>query len=122
MIMANTHIKNFISRHQHVLVCLFLVISTLSVYWQVYNYDFINFDDNDYIYDNRHVQAGLTLESIAWAFTTNHASNWHPLTWLSHMLDYQFYGLNPGRHHLTNLLFHIANTLLLFFIVITILF
>jgi tetratricopeptide (TPR) repeat protein len=116
MTKANTHSKNFFSKRRDILVCMFLVLSTLSVYWQVHNYDFVNFDDDKYVSDNRHVQVGLTLESITWAFTTNHVSNWHPLTWLSHMLDCQFYGINPGRHHLTNLLFHIANTLLLFFV------
>ena len=116
MTKANTPSKNFLSRHRDLLVCLFLLISTFSVYLKVYNYDFVNFDDDRYVTDNRHVQAGLTLEGITWAFTTNHASNWHPLTWLSHMLDCQLYGLNPGGHHLTNLFFHIANTLLLFFV------
>jgi tetratricopeptide (TPR) repeat protein len=112
----NTHSKNIFSRYRDVMVCLFLVVFTLSVYWQVHNYDFVNFDDNIYVSDNRHVQGGLTLDGITWAFTTIHASNWHPLTWLSHMLDHQLYGLNPGGHHTTNLLFHIANSLLLFFI------
>ena len=69
-----------------------------------------------YFTNNPHVQAGLTLESITWAFTSTRASNWHPLTWLSHMLDCQIYGMNPGQHHLTNVLFHILNTLLLFFV------
>jgi len=105
----------FCLRHD-VLVCLFLIMATLAVYWQVQNHDFVNFDDNEYVYDNHHVRNGLTLEGISWAFTATHAGNWHPLTWLSHMLDCQLYGLNPGRHHLTNLLFHIANTLLLFYV------
>jgi len=96
------------------LVCLLLVMATLAVYWQVQHFDFVNFDDIDYVYENYHIQNGLTQESISWAFTTTHAANWHPLTWLSHMLDCKLFGLNPGRHHLTNLLFHIANTLLLF--------
>ena len=113
---ANTHSTNHFNKSRDILVCLFLVISTLFVYWQVSKYDFVDFDDNEYVYDNRHVQGGFTLENIKWAFTTNTASIWHPLTWLSHMLDYQFYGLNPGRHHLINLLFHIVNTLLLFFV------
>jgi Tfp pilus assembly protein PilF len=116
MTRVNTHTKNIFAQHRDILVCLFLIICTLSVYWQVHNYDFVNFDDDEYLSDNRHVQVGFTLESIAWAFTTIHASNWHPLTWLSHMMDYQLYGLNPGGHHLTNLLFHIANSLLLFFV------
>ena len=101
---------------QDVFVCLFLVITTLAVYWQVQHFDFVNFDDDLYVFENQHVQEGLTLKNIVWAFTTTHASNWHPLTWLSHMLDYQLFGLNPGRHHRTNLLFHIANTLLLFYV------
>ena len=98
------------------LISLFLVIAILSVYWQVRNHDFINFDDDLYVTINPHVQTGLTLDSIIWAFTSTHASNWHPLTWLSHMLDCQIYGMNPGQHHLTNVLFHILNTLLLFFV------
>ncbi len=99
---------------QDVLVCLFLIVATLVVYWQMQHHDFVNFDDGKYVAENRHVQNGLTSESIFWAFTTAHGGNWHPLTWLSHMLDCRLFGLNPGRHHLTNLFFHIANTLLLF--------
>ena len=98
------------------LVCLFFVIAVLAVYWQVRNHDFINFDDDLYITMNPHVQAGLTWDSITWAFTSTHASNWHPLTWLSHMLDCQIYGMNPGQHHLTNVLLHILNTILLFLV------
>jgi tetratricopeptide (TPR) repeat protein len=116
MTKTNIHNKYLFSKYRVVFICFCLAISTLSVYWKVHNYDFVNFDDDKYVSENRHVQVGMTLESITWAFTTNHSSNWHPLTWLSHMLDYQFYGLNPGRHHLTNVLFHIANTLLLFFV------
>ena len=96
------------------MVCLFLIMATIVVYWQVRNHEFVNFDDSEYITENRHAQAGLTWKGIIWAFTTTHAGNWHPLTWLSHMLDCQIYGLNAGGHHLTSLLFHIVNTLLLF--------
>jgi tetratricopeptide (TPR) repeat protein len=97
-------------------ICVYvaLALSTLAVYWQVHDYDFVNFDDPDYVRKNPNVQSGITLDSIKWAFTTGHAANWHPLTWLSHMLDCQLFGTNPGGHHLTNLLLHIANTLLLF--------
>ena len=95
-------------------LCLIMVI--LAVFWPVKNYEFINFDDDLYVTDNPYVKAGLTLKSVIWAFTTMHANNWHPLTWLSHMLDRELYGLNPGGHHLTNLLFHIGNTLLLFLV------
>ncbi|MBN1363600.1 MAG: glycosyltransferase family 39 protein, partial [Syntrophaceae bacterium] len=116
MTKLTTHSKSIFSRHRDVIVCLFIIISTFSVYWQVRNYDFVEFDDHKYISDNPNVQAGLTSENITWAFTTTHASNWHPLTWLSHMLDCQLYGLNPGGHHIINLLFHIVNSLLLFFV------
>jgi len=108
--------NNHLKIRSDLLVCLFLVIAILAVYWQVRNHDFINYDDDLYVTINPHVQAGLTLESITWAFTSTHAGNWHPLTWLSHMLDCRIYGMNPGRHHLTNVLLHILNTLLLFLV------
>jgi len=93
---------------------LFLVLSIIVVYYQVSTFDFTNYDTPKYVYNNSHVTDGLTAKGISWAFTTTYFSNWHPVTWLSHMLDVQLYGLNPGRHHLTNLLLHIANALLLF--------
>ena len=96
------------------LVCLFLVVSILAVYWQVTDHEFINYDDNVYITDNPHVQSGLTGKSVGWAFTTTQAGNWHPLTWLSHMMDYQLFGLNPRGHHLTSVFLHITNSILLF--------
>jgi Flp pilus assembly protein TadD len=95
-------------------ICLFLVAVTLAVFWPVKNYDFIHYDDDLYILNNPWVQEGLTIESTKWAFTSTHTGNWYPLTWLSVMLDYELYGLNPGGYHWSNLLFHIANTLLLF--------
>ena len=99
-----------------VLVSMCLVIAILVVYVQVIHFEFAGYDDEVYVTDNRHVQAGLTLNGILWAFTTYHAGNWHPLTWLSHMLDCEIFGLNPAGHHLTNLLLHLGNTLLLFLI------
>ncbi|MDM8525129.1 tetratricopeptide repeat protein [Desulfococcaceae bacterium HSG8] len=96
------------------LIALFLVFSTFAVYWQMRNHEFVTYDDKDYIIENKYVRTGLNPESITWAFRAAHAANWHPLTWLSHMADIQLYGMNPGQHHLTSLLFHIANTLLLF--------
>ena len=82
---------------------------------QVRHNGFVNYDDNKYVAENRQVKAGITFDSVIRAFTTIHPSgNWHPLTSLSHMLDYQLFGLNPLWHHLNSLLFHIANTLLLF--------
>jgi Tfp pilus assembly protein PilF len=97
-------------------VCLFLTITTIAIYWQVNSHDFVNFDDNEYITANRHVQTGLTSGNIIWAFTTFYASNWHPLTWISHMLECQLFGLRPAGYHIVNLFFHIANSLLLFLI------
>ena len=87
---------------------------TLAAYWPVYSADFINFDDDRYITENPHVQAGLTAESIGWAFTTFSVGNWHPLTWMSHQLDWELWGTRAGGHHFTNLLLHIASALLLF--------
>jgi len=96
------------------LVSLALVLITLAVFAQVVTHEFLYYDDNVYITENHRVQAGLTGENLLWAFSTLDATNWHPLTWLSFMLDIDLYGLNPHGHHLTNLLFHIANVLLLF--------
>jgi len=77
---------------------------------------FINFDDQEYVYENAHVVSGLTSENIGWAFYTTQLANWHPVTWLSHMLDCQLFGLNARAHHMMNLLLHIANTLMLFLV------
>jgi Tfp pilus assembly protein PilF len=107
--------KHLYKRHE-LWVCLILVVTTLVAYWQVQHHGFVNYDDTQYVTNNPSVQDGLTVEGIIWAFTTGHVSNWHPLTWLSHMLDCHLYGLSPGGHHLTNVLFHIANTVLLFFV------
>jgi tetratricopeptide (TPR) repeat protein len=98
------------------IICLLLIAATLPVYWQVNNHAFINYDDDKYVTENSHVQRGLGADSIAWAFTSGHAQNWHPLTWLSHMLDCQLFGLNPGPHHLASVFFHIVNAVLLFFV------
>ncbi len=97
-------------------ICCGLVVLTLAVFWQAGNCAFTNFDDPVYVTSNSHVLGGVTWEAVRWAFTTTNASNWHPLTWLSHMVDCQLYGLNPRGHHFTSLFFHIANTLLLFFL------
>jgi len=98
------------------MVCLFLIVTTVAVFWHLQHHEFVNYDDDLYVTENRHVQAGLTAESVIWAFTTSHATNWHPLTWLSHMSDYELYGLNPKGHHLSNLLFHVVSTILLFLV------
>src|SRR4030065_2893848 len=104
--------------HYKTLTCLFLIVVTFAVYWQVSNHQFVNYDDGSYITENPHVKAGLTREGIAWAFTAMHMGNWHPLTWLSHMLDVQLFGLHPGAHHLVNVLFHATNTVLLFLLLL----
>ena len=103
-------------RNLHRLLALLLLIATIGVYWQVQHHEFIYFDDPSYVTDNQYVKRGLARDGLAWAFSTFHGSNWHPLTWLSHMLDCELYGLNPAGHHLTNLFFHVANTLLLFLV------
>lgn len=97
-----------------VLVCSLLAAVTLAVYWPVGQHEFINYDDPDYVTENSHVLAGLNLETCRWPFNIGYASNWHPLTWLSHMLDCEIYGLNPRGHHLTNVVLHVLNTILLF--------
>jgi tetratricopeptide (TPR) repeat protein len=96
------------------LVCVLLSVATLATFWPIIHHEFIDFDDPDYITENPHVLSGLSWENVAWAFTTSHAANWHPVTWLSHMLDVQLFGVQPGWHHLINLLFHTANACLLF--------
>ena len=93
---------------------MLLALVTLLVYLPVCRYNFLVYDDDDYVTNNPVVQSGLTWAGVEWAFTTAHASNWHPLTWLSHMLDCELFGLNPGAQHLVNVLFHAANAVLLF--------
>jgi len=98
-------------------ICIVLIFITLAAFWSLHSNKFITtFDDDLYITNNNHVKTGLSLENIIWAFTTTHAYNWHPITWLSHMLDCQLFGLNPGWHHLVSLLFHTVNALLLFYV------
>ena len=94
-------------------IFLFLVLVTFAVFCRVYGYDFVNFDDDVYVTENPQVRSGLTAENIAWAFRAENVY-WHPLTWISHMMDVQIWGLDPGRHHLTNVLFHTLNAMLLF--------
>ncbi|MBI5094114.1 MAG: tetratricopeptide repeat protein [Candidatus Hydrogenedentes bacterium] len=101
------------------LVCAALVLACVAIYGQTLWHGFVSYDDPDYVTNNPHVRAGLTPQSIAWALTANVASNWHPLTWWSHMLDCQIYGLRPSGHHMTNLILHIANTLALFLVLVS---
>lgn len=95
-------------------ICIFLVVATFAVYWQLSRHSFVNIDDNVYVTNNPYVKEGLKKESIIWAFTTTKAEFWHPVTWLSYMLDSQVFGVNPGGYLFTNLLLHVLNTLLLF--------
>jgi len=102
------------SKRTRWLICLGLAAATIAVYWRVFGCDFVNFDDQEYVTENPHIKAGLTLGSVIWAFTHSYASNWHPLTWISLMVDYQLFGMHPQGFHLVNLALHAANTVLLF--------
>jgi tetratricopeptide (TPR) repeat protein len=95
-------------------VCLALALGTLALYWPITKHPFINYDDYGYIVENPHVNTGLSWTNVVWAFEHKYAANWHPLTWISHMLDCQMFGLHPAGHHFVNALFHGANAVLLF--------
>ena len=97
-----------------ILLGVLLGAVTVALYWPATGHDFVNYDDNLYVSDNPHVTGGLTLENAGWAFRTGYAANWHPVTWLSHMLDCQIFGLKPWGHHLTSVLLHAFNAGLLF--------
>jgi hypothetical protein len=101
---------------QKLIVYIVLTVVTLAVFWQVNQFDFVNFDDDIYLTKNYHIKPGITQNGISWAFSTTYAEFWHPLTWLSLMFDYQLYGLNAGGYHLTNLILHIMSALLLFWL------
>jgi protein O-mannosyl-transferase len=102
-------------RHFRVwLMAVFLVLVTIAVYWSATRCDFVTYDDHMYVLDNPHVTSGLTLENVRWAFQSDYAANWHPLTWLSHMLDCQMFGLKPWGHHLSSVLLHGLNAGLVF--------
>jgi Tfp pilus assembly protein PilF len=100
------------------LISAALVVATLVAYEPMRHNDFVMYDDPSYVMENPNVKGGITLQSIIWAFIKSHSANWHPITWLSHMLDCEIYGLNPLGHHITSLLIHIVNTLLLFFLLL----
>jgi tetratricopeptide (TPR) repeat protein len=99
------------------LIALLLAFATLIVFLPATRFNFVVYDDNDYVTQNNFVKHGLTWTDIQWAFTAFHAGNWHPLTWISHMTDCELFGLNPGAHHFINILFHAANVALLFLLV-----
>jgi tetratricopeptide (TPR) repeat protein len=95
-------------------VVILLVVATLAAYWGVWHNGFVNFDDHTYVTGNRHISEGLSWKGLQWAFTEIYTCNWHPLTWISHMLDVQMFGLWAGGHHLVSLGLHILNSLMLF--------
>jgi tetratricopeptide (TPR) repeat protein len=98
------------------LICAALVALAVAVFWPLTRFGYVGYDDPDYVSRNPHVLTGFTWANFKWAFMTGHASNWHPLTWLSHMLDARLYGNKPGLHHLTNVILHCSNVVLLFLV------
>lgn len=97
-------------------LALLLIVATVALYRPVKSYPFITYDDPEYVIRNYQIQSGLNWDMAQWALTTFYASNWHPLTWMSHALDYKLFRLNPSRHHDTNVLFHALNAALLFWL------
>src|ERR1700730_17145575 len=104
------------SRGTILTICLFLAAITWLVFGQTLNHEFVNYDDEIYVYENAKVTAGLSLQNAFWAFTHTVCNNWHPLTIVSHMLDCQLYGLKPAGHHFTNVLLHTVAVVLLFLV------
>jgi tetratricopeptide (TPR) repeat protein len=111
---TSTPLKKTQISNQTIWICIGLVAINLFAFASVRNNDFINYDDPQYVSENPHIAQGLTWQAVSWAFTSGYAFNWHPLTWISHLLDIQFHGLNAGLHHVTSLMLHTATTVLLF--------
>lgn len=105
-----------VSRNLSLAICLLLALATVAVFAQTATHGYVAYDDDQYVYENHWVKAGLTASNIGWAFTTFFYANWHPLTWISYMLDFSLWGENPGAQHLVNVTFHLASTLLLFLV------
>ena len=99
-------------------LALLLVLATLALYYPVHGHPFVNYDDSLYVTDNVQVQSGISWDTVTWAFTTFDVDTWHPLTWLSHALDCQLFQLNPAGHHDVNLLLHVLNVVLLFWVLL----
>lgn len=106
--------NNFFKTNRELIVFTVLTVLVLAIYWQTTGFGFINLDDNLYVYDNPAVLSGLNQASIKWAFSAFFSANWHPLTWLSHMLDVQLFGRNAGGHHAVNIVIHLINSVLAF--------
>ena len=99
-------------------VCGFLLLAVGLVFGQTVRHEFVNLDDHQYVYKNPHVLGGLTSHAVLWAFGSSYSANWHPLTWLSHMIDCQLYGVSPGGHHVTNVVCHAVAAILLFLVLL----
>src|SRR5687767_13693063 len=114
----NTQTPNRISNHWWIAagICIFLVAMVWLVFGQTLRHDFVNYDDDIYVYDNVPVMSGITAQGLKWAFTRSHGHNWHPLTTISHMLDCQIYGVKAAGHHFTNVVLHSIAVLLLFLV------
>ena len=91
-----------------------MLVLTAIVFGQTLGHDFIDLDDSQYVFENPNVRGGLSVKDLVWAFTERYEANWHPLTWISHQLDWQIYGPWPGGHHLTSVLLHLATAMVLF--------
>jgi len=102
------------ARQTAAIIAILLLMGTFALFSRTAGHDFVNIDDDEYVYNNQYVVQGLTIRGITWALTATHAANWHPVTWLSHMLDVQLFGLNPAGHHLMNVAIHGLNVMLLF--------
>lgn len=112
--------RSLASSRSLILICIGLAILTLAIYAQVWHFEFVNYDDGGYVYENPHVRTGLSLENIKWAFTSTRQSNWHPLTWISLMVDASIGGTNAGVYHLHNVILHVISTILLFLLLVRI--
>jgi len=109
-------LRRFFDRRREWAAALVLALTVLIAFGPALNNEFVSYDDQEYITENAAVRSGLNSRSFIWAWTTTHTGNWIPLTWLSLMLDAEIFGLNPGGFHLTNILFHLANSLILFLV------
>lgn len=107
----------WVERRSDIIVAILLAVACVAIFYQVAKFDFVGLDDDVYVYENPIVATGLTSNNIAAAFTSFQADNWHPITWISHQLDVTLFGVNPGAHHVVNLVFHIANSILLYFLI-----
>src|SRR5262249_54088570 len=109
-------IRGRVTAPRSLVLAIVLALVAVVPYAQVLGHDFVNYDDTLYVTDNPMVQAGLSVANLRWSLTATEAANWHPLTWWSHMLDVDLFGLSAGLHHLTSVLLHALNTALLFFV------